>query len=73
MLDFFEAVISYIELVWEFFLNMVTSLINLVTAVVGAMILPNALLVYIGGPIGASILAVTSFAVIKILVGRQNM
>lgn len=73
MLDFFELVVSYIELIWEFFLNFITSLLSLVTAVAGAMVLPNALIASIGGQLGASIIAVGSFSIIKLLVGRENV
>lgn len=73
MLNFFETIIDYIELVWNFFLNLINSLLSLVTAVAGAMIIPQSLPVYVFGPLGACILATSAFAVIKMLVGRSSV
>ena len=73
MLSFFEAIISYIEIVWGFFLNLINSLLSLVTTVVGASVVPQVAAGYMWGPIGACVLSVSAFAVIKMLVGRSNV
>lgn len=73
MLDFFQTLISYVELVWGFFLNLISSLLSLITALVGAMIIPQTLYGYMWGPIGAAVLAVTAFSVVKMLIGRNNV
>lgn len=73
MVSFFESIISYIEIVWGFFLNLVNSLLSLVTAIAGAVVIPNSLMAYMWGPIGSCVLAVAGFAVVKMLVGRSNI
>ena len=73
MLTFFESIISYIEIIWGFFLNLINSLLSLVTAIAGAVIVPSSLATYMWGPIGSCVLAVAGFAVVKMLVGRSNV
>lgn len=73
MLNFFESIISYIELIWEWFLNFIDSLLSLITAVAGAALVPVTVTPYMWGPIGSCILAVSGFAVVKMLVGRSNV
>lgn len=72
-MSFFNVLIDYIEIVWTFFLNFINSISGLVIAIAGASIIPNALYTYMWGPIGSCVLAVTSFGVIKMLLGRSNL
>lgn len=71
--SFWESFWSYLEIIWGFFLNLVNSLLSLVTTVAGASVIPQVVAGYMWGPIGASVLAVSAFAVIKMLVGRSNV
>ena len=73
MLNFFDTVVEYIELVWSYFLNLVTSLLNLLTMVVGATTIPQVLLGYVFAPLGSAMLALTALGVIKIIVGRSSI
>jgi len=72
MVDFFQAIINYIEIVWNFFVNLITSLINLVTAVLSAVIIPQTVHVWVFAPLGASVLAVMAISVLKLIIGRDN-
>lgn len=73
MLGFFDTIVQYIELVWQFFLNLVTGLANLLTMVVGASLIPQVLTGYVFAPLSAAILALTALGVIKIIVGRDSI
>lgn len=73
MLNFFENVISYIEIAWSYFLNLINSLLSLASALLGAVLVPDLVATRMWGPIGACCLAVTGFAVIKMIVGRSSV
>lgn len=73
MLNFFEALFSYIEVIWGFFLNFINSLLGLFTTLLSAVILPEQVAHYMWGPIGTSCLALTGFAIVKMIVGRSNV
>ena len=72
-MSFFDTLISYIEIAWNFFLNIINSMFSLLTALLGATIVPPVVVTHMWGPIGACCLAVTGFAVIKMIVGRSNV
>ena len=73
MLNFFDTVIEYIQLVWQFFVNLITGLLNLLTMVIGASMIPQVLVGYVFAPLSAAILALTALGVIKIIVGRDSV
>lgn len=73
LVTFFESLISYIELIWDIFLNIISGIADLVAAVISATVMPPALAAWIGGPIAASISAVAGFSILKIIVGRSNV
>lgn len=73
MLDFFQTIIEYVQLLFTFILNMVTSTINLLTALVSAIIVPQIAVGYVFAPLGACILAVVAFSVVKLILGRGNV
>lgn len=73
MLSFFESLMSYIELIWGFFLNLINSLLSLFTALLGALTVPERMVTLMWGPIGSCCLALTGFAVVKMIVGRSNV
>lgn len=73
MVDFFSSLISYIEIIWDFFLNFINSFLTFVTTLVGAVALPPMITPVMWAPISASILAVAGFAVVKIVLGRSNV
>lgn len=73
MLDFFSSLMSYIETIWSFFLNLIETLVTFITTLTQAALLPPMLLVYVWAPIGTCILSVAGFAVVKMIIGRSNV
>lgn len=73
MLDFFSSLMSYIEQIWDFFLNMINTLITFTTTVVGAVALPSMIAHLMWAPIASCISALAAFAVVKLLLGRGNL
>lgn len=73
MLNFFDTVIEFIQLFWQFFVNQITGLLNLLTMVIGASMLPQVLVGYVFAPLSAAIVALTALGVIKIIVGRNSV
>lgn len=72
MLDFFESIISYIDLIWNFFINAIRSLISLFTVLLGAVTLPQMLVNTVPSFLAVSVSAVASIALIKLIVGRDQ-
>lgn len=73
MLDFFSSLVSYIEIIWDFFLGLIETLITFITTLVQAALLPPMLVGYVWAPIATCILSVAGFAVVKIIIGRSNV
>lgn len=73
MLSFFESIIAYLEIAWGFFLNLCNSLFSLFTALLSAVMIPDLVATRMWGPIGACCLALTGFAIIKMIVGRSSV
>lgn len=73
MLDFFSSLISYIETIWVFFLNMIETLLTFVQTLAGVTILPPLLVRNMWAPIATCVLSVVGFSVIKLLIGRSNI
>lgn len=73
MLSFFDTIIEYITLVWQYFVNMITGLLNLLTMVIGASMVPQVLTGYVFAPLSAAIFALVALGVIKIIVGRDSV
>lgn len=72
MLDFFETVVGYIEMVWDFVLNLINSLLTLITTLVSAVLLPPAVAVMVPSFLAASVTAVAGIAICKLVIGRDN-
>lgn len=70
MFDFFDKVIGYIEMAFEFLFNVVESLFTFITLIPKAMTLPVHLIGYLPSIIGTAVLSVMSIGVIKLLAGR---
>lgn len=73
MLDFFNSILSFIELIWDFFLNLVDTLFVFVETLTSAVLLPPLLLGVVWAPIASCIVAVTGFAIVKMIIGRSNV
>ena len=70
MFDFFDKVIGYIEIAFEFLFNVVESLITFITLIPNAMSLPLHLVGYLPTIIGTAVVSVMAIGVIKLLAGR---
>lgn len=73
MLDFFSSLMSYIEAVWGFFLNLIETLMTFITTVTQAALLPPMLLGYVWAPIASCIVSIAGFAIVKMIIGRSNV
>lgn len=73
MLDFFSSLMSYIETIWDFFLNLIETLVTFITTLTQAALLPPMLLGYVWAPIASCIVSVAGFAIVKMIIGRSNV
>lgn len=72
MLDFFSSLLSYIEIIWSWFLNFIDTLLNFLTTLTTAVLLPPAIALNMWPPIATCVLAVAGFSTVKIILGRSN-
>lgn len=70
MLDFFHMIGEYLSLLWSFVTNLLGSLISLFGVIIEALTLPQYLSGYLFPILGASVLAVFSIGVLKLILGR---
>lgn len=70
MFDFFDKIIGFIEQVWDFFVNLINSLIIALSAVVTASTLPQLLMPFLPAVVASSFMIVVAFAVVKFIIGR---
>lgn len=70
MFEFFDQILSFLTMVWQFFVNLVTNLIVLISAVTSAVRLPMELSVLMPMFIGTSMLIAVSVWVVKLILGR---
>lgn len=72
MLDFFGSVMSYIETIWDFFLNLVDSLLTFIETLASAVTLPATISGYLWAPIASCMISMVAFSVVKMIIGRSN-
>ncbi len=72
MLDFFGTIIGYIETIWDFFLNLINSLLTLISALASAILLPPVVALAAPSFLAASVTAVAGIAICKLIIGRDN-
>lgn len=72
MLDFFGTIIGYLEMVWSYFLNIINSMISFLSLILAATALPLSISYYVPSFIASSVVAVSSIAVLKLIIGRDN-
>lgn len=70
MFDFFDKIVGFLETLWDFFINLVNSLIVALTATVTAATLPVTLMPFLPAIIGSAVMIVIAFAVVKFIIGR---
>lgn len=70
MLDFFDTIVEYITLIWDWFSGFLTASVTFMTSVHDAVDVPTTLIGYMPGVIGACIGGVVAVAVVKAIFGR---
>lgn len=70
MLDFFDSIINYFNLAWEWFLNFLRASIDFFEMVIEAVTVPTMLVGWMPDLIGACIGSVVAIAVVKAIFGR---
>lgn len=72
MLDFFDSVINFFDLIWQFLSNMISGIITLLRLLISMMGIPGKLLPLVPGVIGSCIIAVAAIGVAKLIAGWGN-
>lgn len=72
MLNFFDTLIEYVQIVFQFFLNLINSLIHAVAVMTSSASLVVTLVGYMPYFISTAILIGLSVVVVNYLIGRSN-
>lgn len=72
MMDFFTAVWEVIEMCIDFLINLVQSLIMLLSVIVSASSLPTNLALHLPSFLATSVIIVAAITIIKLIIGRDN-
>lgn len=72
MMDFFTAVWEVIEMAIDFLINLVQSLIMLLSVIVSASSLPTTLALQLPSFLATSVIIVAAITIIKLIIGRDN-
>lgn len=70
MFDFFSSVAGYISVFFDYFLSLINSFAQAVVLLASAVSLPQSIVGYMPGVVGASMLCIVSVGVIKFIIGR---
>ena len=70
MFNFFDVLVQYVEQLFRVISNLFSSLAMLVDGVLNALLIPQSLFTSCFSFLGASLMVVYVFGVIKLLVGR---
>ena len=70
MFDFFEQILGFFELAWQFFLNLFDMLVVLLRTLTAAVELPIQLSLVLPSVLGASVIIFLAVFVVKFIVGR---
>lgn len=70
IVNMFQTLFEYVELIWDFFLNLITMLMTFIQVVIGAVTIPQQAILYMPAIIAASVSAVYVIAVVKVVIGR---
>ena len=70
MLDFITQILGYVEMLWSYFVNFLTTLLLFFDTVAGAMALPLGMIGYLPPMIGTAVTVVVSVSVVKLILGR---
>lgn len=70
MLNFFQSIVEYIEVLFTFITNTISSAVQALFVIVEALTLPQILSGYCFPILGSSVIIVSAIAVIKVILGR---
>lgn len=70
MFDFFNMIIGYLEQIWTMVVNNINMTITLVKTTLAITSVPAVIVTFMPGAIAISVIAVVSFGVVKLLLGR---
>lgn len=70
MSNFFEAIVSYLEIVFNFVKNIIGSLNHVFVIIFESLSLPQVLAGYCFPILGSSVIIVSSIAILKLITGR---
>lgn len=71
-MNFFDSVINFFELLWDFITNLISGILTLLQILVGAVTIPPMLIPLVPGVIGSCIIAVAAIGVAKLIAGWGN-
>lgn len=69
MLDFFSTLITYISLVWDYFLNFIKILLQAILTLAQVVTVPQFILSHMPPLIATSVIIVSGVAVFKLILG----
>jgi hypothetical protein len=72
MLNFFEAIIEYIQLIWTYFLNIITSLFGAIATLVGSVTYAVTIAGYMPWFLGTAFFSILTVVLLNYLIGRSN-
>ncbi len=72
MLDFFDYIIDMFQMLFDFILNLINSIITLLVVVAQAITIPPLLAGYAPAVLGTCILAVSAIGIAKLIAGWGN-
>lgn len=70
MTNFFQAVLSYLEIVFNFVKNIIGALSRVFVILFESLSLPQVLAGYCFPILGSSVIIVSSIAILKLIIGR---
>ncbi len=70
MLNFFQSIVEYIQVLFTFITNTIASAVQGLFVVVEALTLPQILAGYCFPILGSSVMIVSAIAIIKLILGR---
>lgn len=72
MFEFFDSVLNFFDIVWQFIQNLINSIVVLFQILIQAIAVPPLLIGFVPGIVGVGILSMVGIAVAKLIVGRDN-
>lgn len=70
MFQFFDTIAGFFELIGQYLLTIIESLISFITLIPHAVSIPLSIVGFMPALIGTSILAVIGVSIIKLIIGR---